>query len=147
MTDPLYHLTWLSRPLMQQVETAVESGLQGTGLTVRTRAVMEVLLQGPLTVPALAEALHIQRQYVQVMVNEALAAGFVSKQANPRHARSHLIALTPNGSALIEHVMAQEHALLAELVGDLPADEVATALRIVKTLITRFQSHNQGLTP
>ncbi|MEC8197624.1 MAG: helix-turn-helix domain-containing protein, partial [Pseudomonadota bacterium] len=81
MTDPLYHLTWLSRPLMQQVETAVEHGLQGTGLTVRTRAVMEVLLQGPLTVPALAEALHIQRQYVQVMVNEALAAGFVSKQA------------------------------------------------------------------
>ena len=40
----LYKLIWMSRPLMQSAEAAVERGLEGIGLTVRTRAVLEVLL-------------------------------------------------------------------------------------------------------
>ena len=145
MTDSLYTLTWMTRPLMQEVETAVERGLASSGLTVRQRAVMEILLrQGPLPVPALAEALHIQRQYVQVMVNEALAAGMVEKRPNPRHARSALIALTETGRTLIDTVMGQEHALLAEIAGDLPPQDVETALKVMQELHARFHSYNQG---
>ena len=145
MTESLYALTWMTRPLMQEVETAVERGLASSGMTVRQRAVMEILLrQGPLPVPALAEALHIQRQYVQIMVNEAMASGLVEKRPNPRHARSNLIALTKSGRTLIETVVAQEHSLLHNLAGDLPAQDIQTALKVVQELHTRFQSLNQG---
>ena len=65
-TDQLYQLVWVSRPLMQAAEAAVEQGLEGTGLTVRMRAVLEMLhRQGDLTVPDIAQKLEIQRQYVQ----------------------------------------------------------------------------------
>lgn len=148
MIDSLYTLTWLTRPLMQQIETTVEAGLAGTGLTVRSRAVMEILHHhGALTVPALADQLHIQRQYVQVMMNEALAAGFVTKQPNPRHARSVLIALTTDGAALIERVMRNEHALLNRIAGDLPPAEVAAALTLLQDLHQRFKTHNEKGNP
>lgn len=145
MTTNLYTLAWMTRPLMQEVETAVERGLASSGLTVRQRAVMEILSrQGPLPVPALAEALHIQRQYVQVMVNEALAAGLVEKRPNPRHARSVLINLTKAGRALIDTVTAQEHALLAEIAVDLPPQDVEITLKVMQELHARFHSYNQG---
>ncbi len=56
--NQLYRLIWLSRPLMQNAETLVEQNLQGTGLTVRTRPVLEILVtNGPASVPELAEKL------------------------------------------------------------------------------------------
>ncbi|WP_412565578.1 MarR family winged helix-turn-helix transcriptional regulator [Thalassobius sp. MITS945101] len=145
MIASLYTLAWMTRPLMQEVEAAVEHGLASSGLTVRQRAVMEILShQGPLPVPALAEALHIQRQYVQVMVNETLAAGLVEKRPNPRHARSALITLTEAGRILIDTVTAQEHALLTEIAGDLPSQDVEIALKVMQELHARFHSYNQG---
>ncbi|MCW1933822.1 MarR family transcriptional regulator [Pararhodobacter zhoushanensis] len=85
----LYDLVWTSRPLMQAAEACVENGLAGTDLTVRMRAVLEILLaQGALPVPDIAAKLEIQRQYVQVMVNETLASGFTAQHPNPRHKRS-----------------------------------------------------------
>ena len=54
-TQELYQLVWMSRPLMQAAEACVESGLAGTDLTVRMRAVLEILRAGgDLAVPEIA---------------------------------------------------------------------------------------------
>ena len=67
-TNNLHQLVWMSRPLMQAAEICVEAGLVGTSLTVRMRAVLEILQRhGALTVPEIAAKLEIKRQYVQVM--------------------------------------------------------------------------------
>lgn len=139
--DKLYRLIWMSRPLMQAAEAAVEQGLDGTGLTVRTRAVLEILLaHDAATVPDIAQHLEIKRQYVQVMVNETLAENLTCKRDNPRHKRSTIIALTDKGRALIEDVVQREKALVASLAVQLNAGEINTALKIVETLIDKLKT-------
>lgn len=145
--DRLYHLVWMSRPLMQVAELAVEQGLEGSGLTVRMRAVLEVLREnGALPVPEIARHLQIQRQYVQVMVNETLAEGLTEQRPNPRHKRSPLLALTDKGQALIEGAVARERVLL-EAIGDgFEEQEIATALDVVRRLTERLKGKTGGET-
>lgn len=144
-TDKLYRLIWMSRPLMQAAEAAVEQGLDGTGLTVRTRAVLEILLaHNEATVPDIAQHLDIKRQYVQVMVNETLAENLTCKRDNPRHKRSTIIALTDKGRVLIEDVVRREKALVRSLATELDAAEVDTALRTVNTLIDKLKTQAGG---
>lgn len=117
---------------MQAAEASVEAGLAGTGLTVRMRAVLEILLKhGAQTVPEIAAKLEIKRQYVQIMCNETLASGFVEQRANPRHKRSPILALTEGGRELIEQIISQELKVMEEVGAQLRSDEVSTALEVV----------------
>lgn len=137
----LHHLIWMSRPLMQAAEASVQAGLEGTGLTVRMRAVLEILHRhGPLTVPDIAAKLDIQRQYVQLMCNETLAAGLVAPRANPRHKRSPILSLTGDGQRLIDGIIAQELAILDDLGRDLSDQDIATALQVVRAITERLKT-------
>lgn len=139
--EQLYKLIWMSRPLMQSAEAVVERSLEGTGLTVRTRAVLEVLLaHTEITVPDIAQKLEIKRQYVQVMVNETLAEGLTIKRENPRHKRSTLIALTPKGQTLIAEAVEREMTLVRALAIELDTADIETALRVVVTLTQNLKS-------
>ena len=140
----LYSLIWLSRPLMQAAESLVEDTLVDSGISVRQRAVLEILLQkGPLSVPDLARALHIQRQYVQVMVNETQAAGLTDSAENPRHKRSRLIALTPRGESLIRAIRDSEMTRVARMAGAFTAEELATAASVAERLLSEMQTEKE----
>lgn len=130
--EHLHQLVWMSRPLMQAAEACVEAGLDGTNLTVRMRAVLEILYrhQGQ-TVPDLAAKLEIKRQYVQVMCNECLASGFVEQTPNPRHKRSPVLVLTDPGRNLIEEILSKELKLMHVVGAKLSDDDISTALRVV----------------
>src|ERR1700678_2357514 len=94
MKPRLYELIWNTRPLLQRIERAVQRGLEGTDLTVRMRAVLEILgRDGAQTVPTLARALEIQRQYVQTMVDETTAAGMTERGKTSAHCGQPLIPL------------------------------------------------------
>ena len=140
--DQLYSLVWMSRPLMQAAEVVVEQGLRDTGLTVRMRAVLEVLhAHGDLTVPDLAHNLEIKRQYVQLMVNETLVAGLTAQRHNPRHKRSQLLTLTDSGRLLIARIVEDERALIAALGASIDPEDAQTALNVVVHLIEKLKSH------
>ena len=144
-TSSLYALIWLSRPLMQAAESLVEANLQGTGLTVRQRAVLEILLaQGPLSVPDLARALHIQRQYVQVMVNETQAEGLTDNAENPRHRRSRLITLTPHGESRITAIRDAEMTRVTRMAEGFEAGELAVATSVAERLLAAMQAEKEG---
>lgn len=130
--EQLHQLIWMSRPLMQAAEACVEAGLLGTNLTVRMRAVLEILSRyGEQTVPEIAARLEIKRQYVQIMCNETLASGFVELRANPRHKRSPSLALTDRGRTLIEEIISTEMKLVGEIGRNLSEEDIATALKVV----------------
>jgi DNA-binding MarR family transcriptional regulator len=130
--EHLHQLIWMSRPLMQAAEACVEAGLIGTNLTVRMRAVLEILDKyGEQTVPEIAARLEINRQYVQIMCNETLASGFVEQRANPRHKRSPILALTDHGRTLIQEIISREMKLVDEIGGNLSPEEISTALKVV----------------
>ncbi|MBM1556330.1 winged helix-turn-helix transcriptional regulator [Sulfitobacter mediterraneus] len=144
----LYQVIWQSRPLMQAAEAAVERGLEGSGLTVRMRAVLEILADGgAATVPDVAQRLEIKRQYVQLMINDTHAAGFTEAVPNPRHQRSKLIALTEAGQRLITQVMEREKELLQTIGSDLPEDELAITLKTMQRLIARLKSNTEEHAP
>ncbi|WP_246534488.1 MarR family winged helix-turn-helix transcriptional regulator [Aliiroseovarius lamellibrachiae] len=132
----------MSRPLMQAAENAVELGLDGTGLTVRTRAVLEILYaEDEATVPAIAQKLEINRQYVQLMVNETLADNLTVRCENPRHKKSAIITLTDQGRALIKDVIGREMSLVRSMSAGLNTSEVETALKVVTALIEKLKSN------
>lgn len=137
----LHSLVWMSRPLMQAAEACVEAGLQGTELTVRMRAVLEILQRhGEQTVPEIAARLEIKRQYVQLMVNETLAGGFVEQRSNPRHSRSPLMSLTDRGRELIEGIVTKELAVMQMIGADLDAKDIETALKVVRAVTGKLKS-------
>ncbi|UOA27518.1 hypothetical protein DSM107133_02246 [Pseudosulfitobacter sp. DSM 107133] len=137
----LYELVWMSRPLMQAVEACVEQGLVETDLTVRMRAVLEMLLaHGDLSVPDIAAKLEIKRQYVQLMVNETLASGFTQQRPNPRHKRSSLLTLTDRGRAMIEDITAKEMDVMKQIGAGLDDADVLTALRVVQTVTAKLKA-------
>ncbi|KAJ56624.1 MarR family transcriptional regulator [Actibacterium mucosum KCTC 23349] len=139
--DPLYQLIWMSRPLMQAAEAAVERGLQGSGLTVRMRAVLEILHRnGDASVPELAARLEIKRQYVQVMVNETLQAGLTERRVNPRHKSSALVSLTDTGRALIADVLDREAVLVAQIGAGIDPAEAERALNVVQALTEKLKA-------
>ena len=134
--EQLHQLIWMSRPLMQAAESCVENGLTGTNLTVRMRAVLEILHKyGEQTVPELAARLDIQRQYVQIMCNETLTSGFIEQRPNPRHKRSPILTLTNQGSALIEDILSKEMQIMQEMSEDLSTEDIATALKVILSVV------------
>lgn len=142
----LYDLIWMSRPLMQAAEASVEAGLADTELTVRMRAVLEILYRhGAAPVPDIAHHLDIKRQYTQVMVNEALAAGLIVKIENPRHKRSTLIDLTDKGRGLIQQVMERERLMIDELAKSFTETEIDVALRVVHRVVSELKSTTKDL--
>ncbi|MDQ0422228.1 DNA-binding MarR family transcriptional regulator [Peteryoungia aggregata LMG 23059] len=142
--EQLYRLIWMSRPLMQAAEACVERGLDGTGLTVRMRAVLEILhAHGSASVPEIAMKLEIKRQYVQLMVNETLAEGLTVGRPNPRHKRSTMIALTAKGHSLIEDVVRREKQLVEQLGAEIDASDIETALQVVVMLLEKLKANGE----
>ena len=130
---------------MQAAEACVDAGLQGTGLTVRMRAVLEILhVHGDQTVPDIAAKLEIQRQYVQLMCNETLESGFVEQRANPRHRRSPILALTERGRELISAIISKELRLTEEIGAGLSDTEVSTALEVVLAVTDALRKRASG---
>ncbi len=144
-TTALYRFVWLSRPLHQEVEQAVESLLAETPLTVRMRAVLEALLEhGPSSVPEIARVLQIKRQYVQLMMNEVFAAGFAERHENPGHKRSPKYTLTKSGDELLSRVRTKEQKSLHAMARHFSATEIETALKVMEGVLTHFVELNTG---
>ncbi|MFI7669298.1 MarR family winged helix-turn-helix transcriptional regulator [Nocardia sp. NPDC049526] len=121
--------------LYRHVYRRIEQEALPQGLSVGVRAVCELLdVSGPATVPQMGRTLALSRQFVQRMVNDAHAAQLVETRDNPRHQRSPLIALTPEGRAVIAATIAREHAVLRDVGGDLTAADIDNCLRVLHHL-------------
>ncbi|GIE36463.1 MarR family transcriptional regulator [Actinoplanes italicus] len=131
----LYDVLRHVRPLVLNSARVVEAALQGDGLTVGMRAVLEMLAeQGPLTVPDIAERLDLARQGIQRHVNDLMALGCVESRVNPAHRRSVLIATTGAGTALFARIRADELSRLDRMAAGCTDEEIATALRVLAAL-------------
>ena len=73
-------------------------------------------LLGPLTVPQIAQMRPTSRQRMQRLADELAGAGLVEFVDNPKHRRSRLVRLTPEGAARYRDLNA-EFLLIASSVG------------------------------
>ncbi|SDX93442.1 DNA-binding transcriptional regulator, MarR family [Ruegeria halocynthiae] len=135
----LYNFIRLVRPLYKVLENAVARELDGTGLTVTERAVLERLHDhGPLSVPRIADRLIAPRQFVQKTANALIEKGFVERRQNTAHRRSKLLVLSASGAELIETVLAREAINIASVSECLSPEEIATAMRVTEVIIEGF---------
>ena len=119
-------------PVYRRVSRLVEQDEQVSGLSVGVRNVLDQLRRdGDRTVPQLARAQELSRQYTQRMVDQARTDGLVELIDNPAHRRSHLVRLTHAGEAAIDSVLERELSLLERVGGDLTAAELEATLRVL----------------
>ncbi|KUM79204.1 MarR family winged helix-turn-helix transcriptional regulator [Streptomyces curacoi] len=126
-------------PLYRRALRKVEQGEQVEGASVGVRTVMDLLRRHEaLTVPQMARAMALSRQFVQRMVNEAAAKGWVEITPNPAHQRSSLIRLTEEGRATIAAILGREHHLNRQVGGDLTDAEVRACVRVLREMLKTF---------
>ena len=137
--DSLYELIRLVRPLYKSLEGAVIRELEGTGLTVTERAVLEQIHDnGPMPVPRIGDALVLPRQFVQKTVDGMMDKRLVERRQNKAHRRSALIVLTPLGAELIADVLIREAKVTARVAANLEPSDVAAAKRVIETMILGY---------
>lgn len=126
-------------PLYRRVQRKVEQAAPIEGLSVGVRAVLDLLREhGPMTVPQMGRAQALSRQFVQRMVNDAVAGQLVEIIPNPAHQRSSLVRLTESGRAAITAALTREQSLLRQVEGDLTDNEVTACLRVLGRMLDLF---------
>lgn len=120
-------------PLYRRAQRHVESAPDHDVVPVGVRAVLDMLRRdGARTVPQMARSQGLSRQYVQRMVDRALAGGMIERRGNPRHWRSVLLDLTPRGRAAIGAVIDRETDQLAQVARSLDDADVDACLRVLR---------------
>lgn len=137
-SDPvslLYQGVQLVRPLLRNITKRVEADLDGTGVSVGQRAVLEaLLLLGRATAPQLTQALELKRQFVARELQELHGRGLVVQEPNPKHRTSAFYSLTPESRGLIEAIRAREQREFARFAARYSAEEIAAFHRIMMAL-------------
>jgi DNA-binding MarR family transcriptional regulator len=103
-----------------------------------TAALATVERHGPLTPSELALRERVQRPTATKLVAKLEAGGWVARTADPKDGRSSLIAITPEGEALLRQVRTRKDAFLAQRLRALPPEDRATldqATRILERLL------------
>lgn len=137
--NTLYEIIRYIRPLHRYLAEAVSIELEGTGVTMPMRAVLEYLNEnGEKTVPNIARSLMLKKQYVQDIVNDLLDKELVKRSENPAHQRSWLIGITAVGTGKINAIREREQVNLVKVGADLKLDEIKTCLRVMAHLHDSF---------
>jgi len=109
-----------------------------TGLSTPKRRALNTLQQGgPATMPDMAHALGVSRQFMRAVCNELLAEGQAEFVDNPRHKRSKLVILTEQGRAALERAQGLENKLIEGAVSDVPPERVDQARELLVRLRER----------
>jgi DNA-binding MarR family transcriptional regulator len=102
----------------------------GGGLSpTLTAALATVERHGPLTPSELAARERVQRPTATKLVAKLEVDGWVGRTADPTDGRSSLIAITPEGRALLRQIRTRKDAYLAQRLRALPAEDRATLER------------------
>jgi len=134
-TECLYELIRLVRPVHRRLARGVEAKLEGTGLNVGMRAVLEVLYEnGSASVPTVARQLFLNRQQIQLVMNSLEEDGFVSGHENPAHKKSRLFALTKEGSSVFEKVKSVEAQEMMQIAAAFSPADLRSAKKVLSAI-------------
>jgi DNA-binding MarR family transcriptional regulator len=132
-------------PLYRRVLHEVEGAAPRNRVSAGVRAVLDQLRRhGPMTVPEIGRSQSLSRQFVQRMVDDALAAGLVERTENPRHRRSKLVAPTPSGRSVIDRVVDGEHERLRAVAASLDGADVDATLRVLAAMVDALTEIEPG---
>ena len=91
-------------------------------------------LLGPLTVPQIAQMRPTSRQRMQRLADELAADGLVEFIDNPKHRRSKLVRLTPEGEARYRELNVRLLSIASTMGVDLSEAEIRNTVETVRHL-------------
>ncbi|MBO8184085.1 MarR family winged helix-turn-helix transcriptional regulator [Streptomyces spirodelae] len=91
-----------------------------------------------LTVTRAAAALGVDQPRASRLTAQALDAGLLCRRADQRDGRRSLLALTPEGQAVLDRVRDFRRRVIAEAVGDWPDEERGELARLLARFVRDF---------
>ncbi len=106
-----------------------------TGLSTSQHKIIRVLRRlGSATVPDMAAALGVSRQFVQTVCNDLLSRGYILFTDNPRHKRSKLAELTEPGHTEFYEAMQRENKIIEQAIPGIRPDKTREAKDLLASL-------------
>jgi DNA-binding MarR family transcriptional regulator len=102
-------------------------------------------LDGPLTVPQIAEMRPTSRQRMQRLADELASEGLVEFIDNPKHRRSKLVQLTRKGAARHREMGARLLAMASTIGGELNESEIRRTTAVIRQLSADVTAHSARL--
>ena len=134
-----YQVIWLIRRLFRALSQKSCENLEGLGISVADRAVMEFLYrEEKLSVPEIAQRYKVSRQHVQVTVNSLLDGGLVVTKENARHKRSPLIMLSAGGRELFEAILKRDQETIDILFSDISKSNIQATRETLQCLLNEL---------
>jgi DNA-binding MarR family transcriptional regulator len=111
-------VTRLARRLRQRADSGLSPSLGAALATIDCH--------GPLTPSQLADREHVQRPTATRLAARLMEEGLVTRTDDPDDRRSHRIAVTPAGAALVRETRQRKTAYLAQALEGLTGQEQRT---------------------
>lgn len=118
--------------LLKAVASEVHGGPELTA--ARRGVLLDLLMHGDLTVPALARRRPVSRQHMQLVVNGLLEEGWAELLPNPAHKRSRLVSLTPVGRRVVKEMVARDKGVLGQLDQPRSPPEIVEAAAVLRDI-------------
>jgi len=116
-----------------------ELGAREYGLGfARGRVLWALNESGPVLMRALSQVLGISPRTVTGLVDALEADGWVTRGPDPADRRATIISLTPAAEAALARLREHYEGLAHDLLGDLPADDLARCWAVITTLEERL---------
>jgi DNA-binding MarR family transcriptional regulator len=100
----------------------------------------DLFVDGGQTAPDLASKKSVTRQAIQPLLDELVARGFVTAEENPRHKRSKLYVITPDGIELCVKMQEREIAEIRRLLPNANGADFDAAAKAIRTLSDMLQA-------
>ncbi|MEZ5936065.1 MAG: MarR family transcriptional regulator [Alphaproteobacteria bacterium] len=102
-------------------------------------------LLGPLTVPQIAQMRPTSRQRMQRLADELAAEGLVEFIDNPKHRRSKLVRLTPEGGARYRELDARFLTIASTLGVELTEPDIRATTEVLQQLSDEVKARSERL--
>ena len=136
--DPAVELAELFSRVARRLRRAAKQELSPLGLTWAQARVLRLVYEvpGPMRMADIACRLEIVPRSATTMVDALAVAELVTRAGDPGDRRSVLVAATPAGRTLVEHLDEARRCAAAELFGSLDDAEQDHLLRLLQTLLS-----------
>ena len=133
--DALYRLIVEVRGAFHDLAAYADRLHADLEITAAMRAVMEYLAgHGPETVPNIARDKKVTRQHIQQLADALVGHEMAQWSDNPRHRRSKLLRLSPEGERRFAEIRRRERDALRKLARDLDGADVELSARTIEGL-------------
>lgn len=121
LNQEILQLTRATHAMRHHVATHTAGGVQWSTYTV----LFHLVSGGPRRASALAECVYVDPSTISRQVDQLVKLGLVERRADPADGRATLLAATPTGVEMHRRLRASRDRMLADLLQDWPAEDVA----------------------